>query len=192
MALLDFVGLRAALGNVKNRLAELDRDIAKLEGERASLVRKPLPFEDFLAWVDTRYDHLGDRYEQKVIGELLGPQQTVTRFYMGGLDHHDSLDAFRAVYADSGCPVRWEMPYSGMGSQNAAVSDDCFFYALREPIKAGVRAALTKTLRPRWPKDVGPPRKERIAVLEKMETKLSELLAERERIRGELSQAGVA
>ncbi|WP_299066971.1 hypothetical protein [Accumulibacter sp.] len=188
MGMFNFAGLRSALLSVKDRLGEVDRQIGKLEAERAKLVGLPLPYPDFCLWVESRFDRLADDYPRQVRQELIGPDSTTARCFMQPLDGHTTLDDFLAVYNGT-CPIPFERPVVGFGVPNFGIGEAVMYFCLRDVLKAGVRRVLDEVVKPKWPAEVGPPRAERVKVLEKLEGQLTELIAERDGIRRELAGA---
>ena len=186
MGIFNFSSLRDALGGVKGRLSELNKDIAYLEQDRAALVALPLPYLDFCDFVETRYDHLADQYPRQVRQELLGSDSTMRNFYMSKRIGHETLADFMAVF-NGNCPIPFERPVVGFGSLDFGISEKALFFIFRDAIKQGIRRVLDETVKPDWPKEVGPPRKERVAQLHRMETKLAELISDRDHILKELA-----
>jgi len=184
MALFD--SIKSAIVGVKNQLLSLDQQISELEDERAKLVSLPLPYDDFVDWALSRYDNLAKNYAGQWRGTILGADSSMRSFYMAPVQSHETLADFEVVYGRD-CPINFEKPTHS--NQYFPMTDGVFFTIFRDAIKEGVRRMLDESVKPEWPSRVGPARAERIPKIEKLEAKLSALIAERDEIRSGLSSA---
>ena len=189
MGLFNFSSLKDTILGVKNRISELDKEISSLETQRNALVSMPLPYSDFLEIALARYDYLANNYSGQVIRELLNPGSSMQSFFMARRDGHETLEDFNAVFSGK-FPVPFECPVYHPG-HSFPMTHEAFFYIFADQIKSGIRRIIEETVKPKWPKDVGLPRAERLPQIEKIEKKLAALIGEREKIREELSHAVV-
>ena len=187
MGLFNFSSLKDTILGVKNRISELDKEISSFETQRNALVSLPLPYDDFVEFALTRYDYLANDYGAQLTRELLNPDSSMRSFYMTQRTGHETLEDFNAVFSGKS-PIPFERPYNHHG-HSFPMTEPAFFYIFKDDIKAGVRRILDETVKPKWPKDVGLPRAERIPQIEKIEKKLAALIGEREQIQSELSNA---
>lgn len=187
MGLFNFSAIKNALSDVKKRISDLDGEISALKDQRKRLVCLPLPYEDFVEWALERYDDQADRFNAFFRANLLAKDSTMTLFYMRQRDGHETLEDFKAVYSRT-CPVPFEKPVQNPGDFNP-ISEYAFFYVFKDVIVKAIRVLMDKEIKPKWPKEVGPARAERIQQLEKIEARLSNLVADRDQINHELSSA---
>ena len=184
MGLFNFSALRSALGDVKTRIKDLDKDIDDLTKQRNDMASLPLPYDDFAEWAVARLDSIGEGYIKDLRSNLLGESVSMKQYFMSERNSHEVLEHFRASF-NRVCHLPFEKP--NFYSDKSEVAASFFIYCLGDTIKAGLRKALDETVKPKWPKVVGLPRAERITKLEALERKLSEVIEERAKISDELS-----
>lgn len=185
MGLFNFSVFKSAISDVRTRISYLNKEIASIEERRKKLVGLPLPYEDFVDWAMGRYDALSEKYASQLKAHLLASDSAMSTFYMAERNGHETLEDFGTVFSRM-CPVPFEKPIFRPG-ENTPFTEEAFFYIFKDTIHKGVRSILDETVKPKWPKEVGPARAERIVQLKKIEEKLDELIAERDRISAELS-----
>lgn len=183
---MELSKIRSAIDGFRARLRALDLEITSLEAERADLVCLPLPYDDFVEWSLRRYDGLADSFNEEFYRHfILGNETSMKPYYMGKRTGHSTLADFKAVFAD-GIPIPLEKPNSTIHTE-FPLSRKAFFFIFQDLIKDAMRRAMDTNLKADWPKEVGPARKERIAILEQMEEKISALVDERDSIKADLA-----
>lgn len=184
---MELSKIRSAIEGFRARLGDLDREITKLEAERAELVCLPLPYDDFVEWSMSRYDNLADSFNEEFYRHfILGNETSMKPYYMGKRTGHSTLADFKAVFSSDGIPIPLEKPNSTLHTE-FPLSKKAFFFVFQDMIKDAMRRAMDTSLKPKWPKEVGPARAERIAILETMEEKISALVDERDSIKSDLA-----
>lgn len=181
MALFDFLGLRKTLSDIRAKMDSIDAEIVLLEQRRAELVRLPLPFGDFVAWVCEQVDSEASGWPDAICRafrntHLAAHLQTKEEGY-------DATADFQAIYPSAGGV---KVPIFNLGRPNSPVDTGALFWCLRDQIKAGVRSAMEAQLKSDWPSVVGTPRAERLAELMRIDANIERLSAEKAKISDEI------
>lgn len=183
---MELSKIRSAIEGLRARMRELDLEISNLETERAELVCLPLPYDDFVEWSLRRYDDLADSFNEEFYRHfILGDETSMKPYYMAKRTGHSTLDDFKAVFS-GGIPLPLEKPNITIQTE-FPLSKKAFFFVFKDLIKDAMRRAMDTNLKAKWPKEVGPARAERIAILETMEAKISYLEIERDTIKADLA-----
>lgn len=177
-----FKNLRPTLGTVRERIEQIDAEVARLAADRRAVLAPPLPLDDFVAMMRERLQfevaegrrllarHFADgfggtgahQYLQPVPDSWLDAEGEAETFF----DGNRSLGAFNPIGP----------------AASPAVSSGLLFLVLGEAGMDGFTAALREVAGPKWPKAVGLPRAERFARARELTAAIERLTAERDEL----------
>lgn len=184
--ILNLLGFKNTLDQVKARMAGIDRELADIAAERFELVRKPLPFEDFVEWVCEQVDPLADDFPKVIKTSFLNRHGHLRRYMEDFPEGYDSTQVFTSLYKLEGQPIAILQT-----NANVWLPRDAFYYLFRDLIKEGIRSAMTKELKAVWPQNTGAKRSVRLEALAKLDAATEKLNEERHKIHDEIESLGV-
>lgn len=184
-----FKQLRPSLTSVRDRIASIDAEVARLTEDRRAVLTPPLPFDDFAAMMVERL-----RFEIEYGRGLLA------RHFTDGAGGTGAHQYMRPI------PETWPLDEPGQAEEffqgdrslgafnpigpaaSPAVSSGMLFLVLGEAGIEGFERALGSAMRAKWPRDVGLPRAERLARARELTGQIQRLAAERDELVREIAE----